>query len=178
MRKLMTAVVVTMGLGLAVGCERRGEVQQERQDVAEAQQQVQQERQETQEELAETRQEAQEELGGAQQEVQEEQQELTQAQQEQLQEGQGVGGTGMAAGQQEVEGRVQSATPDAVILITEDDRQMRFQAGAQTQVRHEGRQVSLQTLQPGDEVRASFRMDKGGNMVLNSIEVQKKGQEK
>ncbi|KFA88485.1 hypothetical protein [Archangium violaceum] len=167
MRKLMMAVMAVAGLGLVAGC--RDSVQSERRDVAQAQQEVQQEQREMQREIAEERQEGQQELAEQRQDVQEERQEL----QEELREGTGGGAM---AGAQMVDGRIQSATPDAVVLIVPDQNNQRMQlrADQKTQVKKDNQTMSLRDLKPGDEVRASYEMGQGGQMILRSIEVQKK----
>lgn len=176
MRKLMMAVMAVAGLGLTVGCQDRNQVQQEQQDIAEAQQGVQQEQREMQREVAGERQEGQEEMAEQRQDVREEQQELTEAQRERMREQQEGTGGGAMAGAQTVTGRIQSSTPDAVVLIVPDqnNQQLRLRADNQTQVKKDDRTVTLRELQPGDEVRASYEMGQNGQMILRNIEVQKK----
>ncbi|QRK10920.1 hypothetical protein JQX13_13105 [Archangium violaceum] len=175
MRKLMMAVVAVAGLGMTVGCQNRSEVQEERQDVAQARQGVQQEQRELQQEIAGERQEGQQEIAEQRQDVQEERQELNEAQRERMQEQQQGTGGGAMAGAQTVSGRIQSATPDAVVLIVPDqnNQQMRLRADRQTQVKREDQTLSLRDLNPGDEVRASYEVGQNGQMILRNIEVQK-----
>lgn len=167
MRKLMMAVMAVAGIGLVTGC--RDSVQSERKDVAEARQDVQQEQTEMQRELAGERQEGQEEIAEERQDVREEREELAEEMQE------GMGG-GAMAGAQTVSGRIQSATPDTVVLIVpeQNNQQMRMRADQQTQVKKDDKTVSLQELKPGDEVRASYEMGQNGQMILRSVEVRKK----
>lgn len=186
MRKLMMAVMTVAGLGLTVGCQDRSKVQQEQQDVAEAQRDLTQERQGVNQEVAETRQEGQQELTDAQKNLMEEQRELADAQHKQLDEqnDQATGGSGTmnkndntAANMktEEVEGTIQSASANTIAIIVPDknNQLMRFQANQQVQVMKDDKPVALKDLKAGDEVRASYQMDPNGQMMLKSIEVEK-----
>jgi predicted nuclease with TOPRIM domain len=181
MRKLMMAVMVVAGLGVAVGCQNRSEVQKERQDVAEARQEATQERQEiqrdTQQQVAEARQEEQQELRDLDKNVQEEQQELNEAQREQLNDrGEATGGSGMTNTRtEEVKGTIQSASANSITLIVPDknNQVMKLQASPQVQVMRDDKPVALTELKPGDEVRASYQMDQAGKMILRTIELEK-----
>lgn len=177
MRKLTMAVMAVAGLSLVAGC-REG-VKEERQDVAEARQEQMQERQEMQQEIAGERQEGQQEIAEQRQDVQEERQEVAEARQEPMQEPmqepqEGTGGSAMA-GAQSVNGRIQSATPDAVVLIIpeQNNQQMRLSADQQTQVKKNDQKATLKDLRPGDEIRASYEMGQNGQLILRSVEVQR-----
>jgi dsDNA-specific endonuclease/ATPase MutS2 len=159
-KKIMTAVVALVGLGLVAGCERRTpreEVAEQRQELMETRQEAAQERQEIAQDMregvVEERQEAQEELAEVREDVREDERELAEARQELMQE-------------RMVTGQVRTVSPDALVLIIpeEGNREMRFQPGEQRQ--------ALQNLQPGDEVRASYLVSEEGNLILSDIEVQ------
>lgn len=173
MRKLTMAVMAVAGLSLVTGC--RESVQQERQDVAEARQDVQQERQEMQQEIVGERQEGQEEIADERQDVAEAQQDLAEARQERMEEPQEGTGGGAMAGAQSVNGRVQSATPDALVLIIpeQNNQQMRLSADQKTQVKKNNQQATLQDIKPGDEIRASYEMGQNGQLILRDVEVQR-----
>ncbi|HYO57855.1 hypothetical protein [Archangium sp.] len=177
MRKLVMAVMTVAGLGLAVGCQDRSKVQQEKQDVAEAQRDVAQTRQRTEQEVAEARQEGQQELGEARQDVLEEQRDVVEAQQDQAKDQrEAMGGSGTATAQtEEVKGTIQSASATSITLIVPDknNQMMRFQVNQQVQVMKDDKPVALSDLKPGDEVRASYQMDPNGQKVLRGIDVKK-----
>lgn len=148
-------------------------------------------------ELADARQEEQADLNEAKQELTEEQRELAEAQYKDRNtddkkaeanvnedDDLAIGGAGdtkdtdmaMRSAEQKVTGRVQKAASNMLVLTVPDqnNREMRFQTDADTQVKKNDKTVKLMDLKPGDEVRASYDMDDNGNMVLNSIEVQQK----
>jgi hypothetical protein len=194
------AVVAVAGMGLVAGCQQRSDVQGKQQEVAEAQQKVDQERQELGQELTEVRQDESKDLMEAKTDLAEEQKELAEAQykdenlddkraddqaaMDNTTDDQAIGGAGdtddtdtaMRSAEQKVTGRVQKAASNMLVLTVpeQNNREMRFQTDADTQVKKNDKTVKLMDLKPGDEVRASYDMDDNGNMVLNSIEVQKK----
>jgi outer membrane murein-binding lipoprotein Lpp len=193
MRKLMMAVAV-VGLGFVAGCQQRSNVQEKTADVAEAQQKVDQERQELGQELTEVRQDEREDLMEAKQELSEEQRELADAQHKgdteamanDTMDDQAIGGAGdtndndkdptVRSAEQKVTGRVQRAASNMLVITVPDqnNREMRFQSDADTQVKKNDKTAQLTDLKAGDEVRASYDMDENGNMILNSIEVKQK----
>ncbi len=176
MRKLMMAAMAVAGLGLVTGCQdKRAEVQEQRQEVAEAQREAAQTTTEAQRDAAK-------EQAEAQQDVREEQRELAELEREQLNDqsnrnDDATGGSGMAANAktEEVKGTIQSASGNNLALIVPDknNQLMRFQADSQVQVMRDDKPVALTDLKAGDEVRASYTMDQAGKMVLKSIEVEK-----
>ena len=184
MRKLMMAVVAVVGLGLTVGCQNRGnELQEKRQDLAEAQREAAQTNAEVQRDLqqgtAEARTDAMEKQQEAQQEVVEEQRELVEARNEQaLDEHKAIGGSGAASGMandkssgmanaqtEEVKGTIQSASASSITLLIPDknNQMMRFQANPQTQVMQDDKPMALSDLKPGDEV--ILEIEKLGRLV-------------
>ncbi|HEX8433943.1 hypothetical protein [Archangium sp.] len=179
MRKLMMAVVAVTGLGLVTGCQdKKAAVQEQRQEVAEAQREAAQT-------TAEVQRDAAKEQAEAQQDVREEQRELAELEREQSREqlndqsnlnDDATGGSGMThARTEEVEGTIQSASGNSLALIVPDKNNqiLRFQTNAQVQVMRDDKPVALTDLKAGDEVRASYMMDPAGKMVLKSIEVEK-----
>ncbi|OJH36858.1 hypothetical protein [Cystobacter ferrugineus] len=182
MRKLMAAVMVVSGLGLVTGCERKGDVQRQQENVAEAQREVVQEQSEANQEVASSAQDAQEDVNEARQDLAEEQNKLAEKQYEQLSEQDtATGGSGMVSDKQavnkleEVKGTIQSASGNNLTLIVpdKDNQLMRFKSDAQVKVMHDDKPLSLSSLKAGDEVRASYQMDPNGQMLLRSVEVTK-----
>jgi hypothetical protein len=186
----MMAVMAVAGLGLVTGCQsKRDEVQEQRQDVAEAQRDAAQKtaeaQRDTQKDIAEAQREGAEKQAEAQQDVNEEQRELAKAEREQSREqlndasnrnDDATGGSGMAnARTEEVEGTIQSASGNNLTLIVPDknNQLLKFQADPQVRVTRDDKPVALKDLKAGDEVRASYTMDQAGKMILKSIEVEK-----
>jgi hypothetical protein len=177
MRKLMMAVMAVAGLGLTVGCQSRSsEIQDKRQDVAEAQREAAEKTAEADREALDTRQEAQKDVAEERRELAEVQADKADAEHKALTDD-ATGGSGMAANAQseEVKGTIQSASAGSITLMVPDknNQMMRFQANQQTQVMKDDKPVALTDLKPGDEVRASYQMDQNGKMVLRSIDVKK-----
>ncbi len=178
MRKLMMAAMAVAGLGLTVGCQSRSsEIQDKRQDVAEAQREAAEKSAEADRTALDTRQEAQQEVVEERRELAEVQAEKADAEHKSMGEDDAMGGSGMAANVQkeEVKGTIQSASASSVTLMVPDknNQMMRFQANPQTQVMKDDKPVALTDLKAGDEVRASYDMDQNGKMVLRSIELKK-----
>jgi uncharacterized protein (DUF3084 family) len=188
MRKLMAAVMVVSGLGLVTGCERKGDIQRQQENVAEAQREVDQERLEANQELAanpRNAQDAQEDVNEARQELADEQSKLADKQYEQLSDqnqNTATGGSGMAASTtsesnklEEVKGTIQSASGSNLTLIVpdKDNQLMRFKSDSQVKVMRDDKALSLSKLKAGDEVRASYQLDPNGQMLLRSVEVTK-----
>lgn len=176
MRKLMAAVLVVSGLGLVTGCERKSEIQQQRENVAEAQRDLAHEQREVNQELAENRQEAREDVQEAREDVIKEQAKLNEKEYDQLTDGQAVGGSGMAsdkADMDEVKGTIQSASGNnlAIIVPDKDNKVMRFKSDSQVKVMRQDKAISMSSLKAGDEVRASYLLDANGQMMLRSVEV-------
>jgi predicted nuclease with TOPRIM domain len=176
MRKLMAAVLVVSGLGLVTGCERKGEVQRQRENVAEAQREVGQEKQEMNQEVASSRQDAQEDVNEARQDLAKEQSKLAEKEYEQLSDNQATGGSGMASNKlEEVKGTIQSASGSNLTIIVpdKDNQLMRFKSDSQVKVMHDDKALSMSSLKAGDEIRASYQVDPNGQMLLRSVEVTK-----
>ncbi|WNG27512.1 GPO family capsid scaffolding protein [Cystobacter fuscus] len=180
MRKLMAAVMVVSGLGLVTGCERKGDVQRQQENVAEAQREVVEEQREASQDIAATAQDKQEDVAEARQDLAEEQNKLADKQYEQLSERDtATGGSGMASDKQakleEVKGTIQSASSGNLTLIVpdKDNQLMRFKSDSQVKVMRDDKALSLSSLKAGDEVRASYQMDPNGQMLLRSVEVTK-----
>jgi hypothetical protein len=186
MRKLMMAVVAVAGLGLVTGCQnKKEEVQEQRQDVAEAQREASETtaeaQRDTQKDIAEAQREGAKKQAEAQQDVREEQGELAEAERDQLNDQSNMnddatGGSGMATAKtEEVKGTIQSASGNNLTLIVPDknNQLMKFQTNSQVQVMRDDKPVAITDLKAGDEVRASYVMDPAGKMVLKSVEVKK-----
>ncbi len=180
MRKLMMAVAVA---GLAVvGCQQKGgDVQEKVQDVTQAQQELQQKEQEVAQGGA-----GQEDLAKAQEDVRKEQQELGEARAEeesQLAEG-GSGTAGTTAGATTgattdtmasattVQGSVKSAKKDSLVLSVpgQANNQLNLKTDAQTRVMQNNREVKLDDLKEGAQVRASY-VSQGSDMLAREITV-------
>jgi hypothetical protein len=181
MRKLMAALMVVSGLGLVTGCERKSDIQRQREDVAEAQRDVVNEQQEMKQEVAENRQDAQEDVAEARQDLADEQSKLAEKEYDQLSENEATGGSGIASDKmekmEEVKGTIQSTSGSNLTLIvpSKDNQLMRFKSDSQVKVMRDDKTVSLSSLKAGDEVRASYQMDPNGQMLLRNIEVTKMG---
>ncbi|WNG18009.1 hypothetical protein [Cystobacter fuscus] len=181
MRKLMAAVMVVSGLGLVTGCERKGDVQRQQENVAEAQREVAEEQREASQDIAATAQDKQEDVAEARQDLAEEQNKLADKQYEQLSDNQdtATGGSGMVSDKQakleEVKGTIQSASGNNLTLIVpdKDNQLMRFKSDSQVKVMRDDKALSLSNLKAGDEVRASYQIDPNGQMLLRSVEVTK-----
>ena len=176
MRKLMAAVMVVSGLGLVTGCERKGDVQKQRENVAEAQREVMQEQQDVNQEVASSREDAQEDVAEAQQDLAKEQTKLAEKEYEQLSDNQATGGSGMASNKlEEVKGTIQSASGSNLTLIVpdKDNQLMRFKSDPQVKVMRDDKALSMSSLKAGDEIRASYQIDPNGQMLLRSVEVTK-----
>ena len=176
MRKLMAAVLVVSGLGLVTGCERKSEIQQQREKVAEAQSELIQKQQEANLGLAKDYREAREDLAEAHEDLVEEQAKLNEKQYDQLSENEAVGGSGMVGTQkdmEEVKGTIQSASGNnlAIIVPDHDNKVMRFKSDSQVKVMRDDKAISMSSLKAGDEVRASYLLDANGQMMLRSVEV-------
>ena len=191
MRKFMMAVTAVAGLGLAAGCQNRGsELQEKRQDVAQAERDAAQKsgelQRDTQQEMAEVQREGAEQQQDLQKDVAEERRELAEAQsaqaEDQYKNDDAVGGSGTTVGSditanvktEEVKGTIQSASANNLTLLVPDknNQLMRFQANQQVQVMRDDKPVALTDLKPGDEVRASYQLE-NGQMLLRSIDVTK-----
>ncbi|MET0402639.1 MAG: hypothetical protein ABW123_09560 [Cystobacter sp.] len=176
MRKLMTAVMVVSGLGLATGCERKSDVQRQQENVAEAQREVVKEQQEMGQELAENRQDAQEDVIEARQDLADEQNKLAEKEYDQLSDNEAIGGSGIASNKlEEVKGTIQSTSGDnlTIIVPSKDNQLMRFKSDAQVKVMHDDKATSMSSLKVGDEVRASYQLDANGQMLLRNVELTK-----
>ena len=167
MRKLMAAVLVVSGLGLVTGCERKSDLQRQREDVAEAQRDVKQEQQKADQELAEGRQDAQKDLSKAQRDLADEQSELAAKEYDQLSDHGATGGSGLAndstardpiasdtvhdtgklrdEAAQEIQGTIQSASGSNLTLIVpdQDNKLVRFKSDKQVQVMRDDKAMSL-----------------------------------
>jgi hypothetical protein len=186
MRKLMMAVMAVAGLGLVTGCQsKKEEVQEQRQDVAEAQRDAAkttaEAQRDTQKDIAEAQHEGAEKQAEAQKDVGEEQGELAEAERD-LAKDRGTlnddatGGSGMTnVKTEEVKGTIQSTSGNNLTLLVPDknNQLMRFQANSQVQVTRDDKPVALTDLKAGDEVRASYMTDAAGKMVLKTIDVKK-----
>lgn len=180
MRKLMAAVMVVSGLGLVTGCERKGDVQRQQENVAEAQREVAEEQREASQDIAANAQDEQEDVAEARRDLAEEQNKLAEKQYEQLSEQDtATGGSGMVSDKQarleEVKGTIQSASSGNLTLIVpdKDNQLMRFKSDSQVKVMRDDKAMSLSKLKAGDEVRASYQVDPNGQMLLRSVEVTK-----
>lgn len=176
MRKLMMAVTAVAGLALVSGC-KKDNVQEERQDVAEAQQEANQEtaearqdaqqemasaQRESNEDVAEAQRDSQERIGEAQQDVREEQQDLAEAERNAA-EDTAAGGSGMAgasATATSVQGRVMSSSGDSLTLVDTNNRELKLKTNDQTRVLgNDNRPMKLDDIKEGSQVRASYVMD-------------------
>lgn len=176
MRKLMMAVTAVAGLAVATGCQRNSgsEVQEQREEVAQAQQNVsetsREAHQELREQTAEARQEAGQEIAEAQENLNEEQRELSEARAEQRQE-QAQAATASAAATT-VQGSLQSKDDDMLVLTVKEqgNRQLKLKTDDQTRVMQGNREVKLDDIQEGAQVRASY-VAEGQDMVARDVTV-------
>ena len=192
MRKLMMAVMAVAGLGLTAGCQSRSsDVQDKRQDVAEAQNDAAHKDAEAQrdmnKDIAKAEQNAAEKQADAHKDVQDKQHDLAEAEQKQTNDNRlgsnfdtsqrdATGGSGMAnVKTEDVKGTIQSASANTIKLIVPDKNNqiLQFQVNPQVQVTRDDKPAALTDLKPGDEVRASYHMDANGQMVLHSIDMKK-----
>lgn len=194
MRKVMMAVMAVASAGLmTTGCERKAEVQRQREDVAEARIDVAKAQQEQQRELAEARQEQQKDLADVQKDTQEdvldakkdladEQKDLNEAQARQMNDQfdrdsmSATGGSGMTAtAQQEIQGTIQATTNNTLTILvpSEDSRLMTFKSDSALKVMRDDKPLALSSLKAGDEVRASYSVDENGLRTLHSVDVTK-----
>lgn len=172
MRKLMMAVTAVAGLAVATGCQRSGsDVQNQREEVAKAQQDVSEANREAHEkvteETAEVRQEAGQEVAQAQENLNEEQQELREAQAERQQDM-----AGATAAATTVQGSLQSKDNDLLVLTVpaQGNRQLRLKTDDQTRVMQDNREVKMDDIEEGSQVRASY-VAEGNDMVARDITV-------
>ena len=176
MRKLMMAVTAVAGLAVTTGCQRNSgsEVQSQREEVAKAQQDVSEANREAHqnitEQTAEARQEAGQEIAQAQENLNEEQQKLRETQAEQRQE-QAQAGTASAAATT-VQGSLQSKDDDMLVLTVKEqgNRQLKLKTDDQTRVMQGSREVKLDDLKEGSQVRASY-VAEGEDMVARDVTV-------
>ena len=172
MRKLMMAVTAVAGLAVATGCQRSGsDVQNQREEVAKAQQDVGEANREAHEkvteETADARQEAGQEVAQAQENLNEEQQKLRETQAEQQKDM--VGATAAAT---TVQGSLQSKDDDLLVLTVpaQGNRQLRLKTDDKTRVMQGTREVELDDIQEGSQVRASY-VAEGNDMVARDVTV-------
>ncbi len=181
MRKLMMAAVAVAGLAVMPGCQRSnnnsaasGEVQDQRSQVAKAQEEVGQANREAHESLneqtADARQQVGQDVAQAQEKLSAEQQKLTQAQGQQ-QQGMAESGTTTAAATT-VQGSLQSKDEDMLVLTVAEqgNRQLRLKMDDQTRVMQDNREVKLDDIQEGSQVRASY-VSEGEDMLARDITV-------
>ncbi|WP_373045013.1 hypothetical protein [Vulgatibacter sp.] len=140
--------------------QAREEAQQAEQELAEAQQEAQQERQQA----IQAQEQAQAETQQAQQAAEARQEEALQAQQE-MGPGAATGGAVAAQGQQTVSGQLVEVTEEEIRVGPESGNEVRLQVNEQTQVMRDGQMASLQELQPGTQVRASYELQEGEPVV-------------
>lgn len=178
MRKLMMAAVAVAGLAAATGCQRKSDVQEQREEVAKAQQDVSEAQRDAHEkvaeqanegsqETAEARQEAGKEVAEAQQNLNEEQGKLTEEQREEQ-----ADRTAATAGATTVQGSLQSKGDDLFVLTVPDqnNRQLRLKTDDQTRLMQNNREVKLDDIQEGSQVRASY-VAEGNDMVARDVTV-------
>ena len=175
MRKLMMAVTAVAGLALVPGCKK--DVQEQREDVAEAQQDANKEtadarqdaakesaeaQRDAQKETAEAQRDAQERINDAQQDVREEQKDLAEAEHDRA-EDTAQGGSGMAgasATATTVTGRVMSTSGDTLTVVDTNNRELKLKTNDQTRVMGaDNRAMKLDDIKEGSQVRASYVMD-------------------
>lgn len=182
MRRVMMAMMAVAVAGMVTtGCSRKSELQRQREDMAEARIDLAKAKKEQHTDITKTRVEEQKDVARVQQKT-DERQELAEAQahdpHELLDPGElsGTGGSGTTASQGAmVTGTVQAITDKNLTLIipAEDNRLMRFMANDEVPVMRDQLPVTLQSLKAGDEVRASYRVDQSGLLILRSLDVTK-----
>ncbi|RKH57162.1 hypothetical protein D7W81_31885 [Corallococcus aberystwythensis] len=167
MRKLMIAVTAVAGLTMVTGC-KKDDVQDQREDVAEARQEAAQETAEARqdesrelasaqeganEDVAEARQDANDKIASANEEVRDEEQDLAEAQanrNEDLAEdranrneelatgGSGMAGATSAAAATTVNGRVLSKSGDTLTLVDSTNKELKIKTNDKTAVMDNG----------------------------------------
>ncbi|NOK23227.1 hypothetical protein [Corallococcus carmarthensis] len=187
MRKLMIAVTAVAGLTMVTGC-KKDDVQEQREDVAEARQEAAQETAEARqdeskelasaqhdanEDIAEARQDANDKIASANEDVRDEEQDLAEAQanrNEDLAEGgSGMAGTTSAAAATTVNGRVISKSGDTLTLVDSTNKELKIKTNDKTALMDNGsRAVKLDDIKEGSQVRASYVMD-GKDMVARDV---------
>ncbi|RKH00659.1 hypothetical protein [Corallococcus carmarthensis] len=187
MRKLMIAVTAVAGLTMVTGC-KKDDVQEQREDVAEARQEAAQETAEARqdeskelasaqhdanEDIAEARQDANDKIASANEDVRDEEKDLAEAQanrNEDLAEGgSGMAGTTSAAAATTVNGRVISKSGDTLTLVDSTNKELKIKTNDKTALMDNGsRAVKLDDIKEGSQVRASYVMD-GKDMVARDV---------
>ncbi|MFP2896646.1 hypothetical protein [Corallococcus sp. 4LFB] len=182
----MIAVTAVAGLTMVTGC-KQDNVQEQREDVAEARQEAAQEtaearqdlgqevasaREDASEDVAEARQDANDKIASANQEVREEEKDLAEARanrNEDLAEG-GSGMAGTAAAATTVNGRVLSTSGDTLTLVdSSSNKELKIKTNDKTAMMdNSNRAVKLDDIQEGSQVRASYVMD-GKDLVARDV---------
>ncbi|RYZ36318.1 MAG: hypothetical protein EOO71_32255 [Myxococcaceae bacterium] len=196
MRKLMIAVTAVAGLTMVAGC-KKDDVQEQREDVAEARQEAAQEtaearqdegrevasaqqdaneeigaaQRDTNEDIAEARQDANEKIASANEDVRDEEQDLAEAQanrNEDLAQG-GSGMAGATAAATTINGRVLSKSGDTLTVVDSNNRELKIKTNDKTALMDNGsRAVKMDDIKEGSQVRASYVMD-GKDMVARDV---------
>jgi hypothetical protein len=86
----------------------------------------------------------------------------------------GAAGSATGAGARAVSGRIVKVEPDSLSVRSADRRVHRLRLDARTRVLRQGTSVSAGTLQPGEEVQASFDTH-GGRRVATTITLVESG---
>lgn len=151
------------------------QVQKEQQELQQAEQQAQakgQQAQQAQQDAQQTAQQSQQRAQQAQQQAsqamqqqqqQQEQQRAEQARQMEQQSQQPQQATGGSGMQQQVSGELSSAQSNAVVIQSASEGSISLKVDPSTQVFIDGQQGSIQELQQGSDVRASYTVDQQNN---------------
>lgn len=143
------------------------DVQRAQQRLTEQQAKAQKETQQAQQAQQQAQQEAQKASGNAQQaqqsaiQAQQSQQQQYQQSQQQYAQGQVAANPQGAAKSQSVDGVVVQANPSELVLKTSSDPQLRLKVSGTTAVTVNGQQGSVDQLQEGNQVRASYQLVDG-----------------
>lgn len=180
MRKLMVTVAAVAGLALVTGCKRsddmggQGGAGGAGSVGAEAHQDLSQAQREAHEKLVEggsnLQQEGQE-VRDAQTRLTQEQEQLAQDEGGQMQD-QAQGGSGAAGTATTVQGSIQSKGKDMLVLSVpgQGSSPLRLKMDDQTRVMQNNREVKLEDLQEGSQVRASY-VSEGKDMLARDVTV-------
>jgi multidrug resistance efflux pump len=151
------------------GCKRPA------QEAAEERRELAQEQQETQEDIARIQQEAQEDIAEERQELAEKREDVAEAEREAREERFGERREGMEGTTASVIGRVESTFGDQIKIRDQAGREIELNTDDSTRVMMNGREVKVDELKEGTQVRASYAMD-GDDRVAKEVQVLSPGQ--
>jgi hypothetical protein len=85
-----------------------------------------------------------------------------------------AGEAGAQGRMQQVEGQVERASADEVVIRSPDQPSLKLKVGSDTQVTMDGKRATAEQLQPGTEVRAAYQSQGGDSHQAIRIEATKK----